>query len=71
MFIYKPEQPSEHTVFIQPGKNVRCSDWLDEDNNPRMFRVHFHNGRAEVPDNLGNYMVDTGQARISPIILPG
>lgn len=35
-----------------------------------MFTVVFHRGRAEVPSNLGEYMIEQGQAQRSPLILP-
>ena len=72
MLVYRPhdELRARHVIFVQPGRFYRESDWLDEGGNPRMFTVVFKKGRAEVPDNLGKYLIDQGQAQSSPIILP-
>lgn len=72
MIIYKPDQPSDHSVFIQPAATPQgreCSEWMDG-GEPRSFIVKFVGGRAKVPDNLGQFMIDAGLARISPILLP-
>lgn len=72
MHIYKPDQPTDHLVFVSPAATPQgreCADWMDGEE-PRTFRVAFRGGRADVPDNLGRYMIDTGQARLSPVILP-
>lgn len=72
MRIYRPfdREGARHTVFVQPGREFPVAEWLDEDGKPRLFPVQFLSGRAEVPDNLGQYMIDQGQAQRSPLILP-
>ncbi len=74
MILFRPQDAhvSRHRVFVQPaatpqGKGV--SEWMDGPK-ARLFPVDFLNGRAAVPDNLGRYMIDTGLARPSPILLP-
>jgi len=72
MKIYLPEKlnsPS-HTVYVQPGCEFPVSDWMDDEGKPRMFSVAFRFGCAEVPDNLGGYMLDKQLAKRSPILLP-
>jgi len=72
MLVYRPhdELRARHVIFVQPGSQHRISDWMDEKGKPRMFNVVFIRGRAEVPNNLGQYLIDSGQAQASPIILP-
>lgn len=72
MHVYRPQdaQVARHTVFVQPGREFPVTDWLNEDGNARMFTVVFRGGRAEVPDNLGQYMIDRELASASPLLLP-
>ena len=72
MRVFRPQDAavSRQTVFVQPGREFPNSDWLDEAGAPRMFAVEFRAGVAEVPDNLGQYMIDRELAQGSPLILP-
>ncbi len=71
MKIYQPDAPNgRRTTFVQPGAEFPNSDFLDAHGKPRMFSVEFVHGVAEVPDNLGAYMLDKELAFRSPIILP-
>lgn len=72
MRIYRPQDKEvpQQTVFVQPGNQFPVSEWLNEDGKPILFRVEFRAGCAEVPDNLGNYMIDHEIAQRSPLILP-
>ena len=74
MILFRPQDAhvSRHRVFVQPAATPQgrgVSEWMDG-LNPRLFTVEFLDGRAAVPDNLGRYMIDTGLARLSPILLP-
>lgn len=71
MLVYRPhdELRARHVIFVQPGQHHAVSEWM-EDGKPKMFTVVFHRGRAEVPSNLGEYMIEQGQAQRSPLILP-
>ena len=72
MRVYRPQDAAvpRHTLFVQPGRAHPITDWLDEDGKPRMFSVAFVAGSAEVPENLGQYLIDSGNAFASPLILP-
>lgn len=71
MKIYQPEaRLGRRTTFVQPGNMYPTSDFIDENGKARMFSVEFVHGVAEVPDNLGQYMLDHELASASPIILP-
>ncbi len=72
MRVYRPQDRDvpRHAVFVQPGRQFPVSEWMDEDGKPRMFRVVFHAGCAEVDDNLGEYMISQEVAQRSPLILP-
>ncbi|ADE12143.1 hypothetical protein [Sideroxydans lithotrophicus] len=71
MKIYLPHYDGKptHNVFVQPGREYPNSAWMDENGKPRMFAVEFRYGRAEVADNLGQYMLDKELAQSSPIIV--
>lgn len=59
------------TVFVSPGAHhPEVSDWM-EGGAPKMFQVQFRDGAAEVPKNLGEYMIRQSLARRTPLILPG
>ena len=72
MIVYKPDQLSRHTVFVTPAKTagVDSSEFRNADGSARLFIVSFDGGRAFVPDNLGQYMIDNGMARFAPILMP-
>lgn len=77
--IYNSGSYGRGIVFVTPGRDhPETSDWMKTNtdsegksfNEPIMFTVKFENGVAEVPDNLGRYMIDKGLARKSRLILP-
>lgn len=71
MKVYQPDsRTGRRTVFVQPGVHHPVSDFMDEHGKPKMFSVVFTLGEADVPDNLGQYMIDRELAKRSPIILP-
>lgn len=70
MNIYRPGSRGRHSVYVQPGNEHPNSDFVDADGKATLFDVAFKEGVAEVPDNLGNYMIDKGLAQRSPILLP-
>jgi hypothetical protein len=75
MFVYLPHKKATHTMHICPAADPRLkgempSDWVDDKNNPRAFEVEFRSGKAEVDDRIGNYLVETGLARKTKLILP-
>lgn len=70
MIIYHPVTRDRTTHAIcQPGNEYPVSDFLDESGKARTFVVEFKYGRAEVPDNLGRYLIDQGLAQESVILL--
>lgn len=72
MKVYLPhyEGKPSHNIFVQPGTHHKVSDWMDENGKPKMFVVTFKFGCAEVPDNLGQYMLDNELAQATRIIIP-
>lgn len=70
MKVYKHgSKEQNHTVFVTPA--IDCTDvveWKEDDGREKMFEVKFINGVAEVPKNLGKYLIDYGQAKGSKII---
>lgn len=69
MKVYQPGTTGKRTLFVQPGVHSPVSDWLEEHGKPRLFAVEFKEGEATVDDQLGQYMIDQGLAKSSPIIL--
>jgi hypothetical protein len=47
-----------------------CADWLDEKGEPKGLHVHFVNGVAEVPDELGKYLCATKMAKRTRLLMP-
>lgn len=72
MRVYRPQDAAvpRHTLFVQPGREFPVSEWMDEEQKPRIFQVEFRGGVAEVPDNLGLYLIDRELAQPSPLLLP-
>ena len=71
MKVYQPDAPNgRRTVFVTPGSFYPTTEWVDAAGKPVMFQAVFVHGVADVPDNLGQYMIDHGLAQRSPIILP-
>lgn len=68
---------AEHTVIVAPAghlpKEFPGEAWWDdtgEKRKPMQYNVVFAYGEAEVPDDLGKYMVATGLAKKSRLVLP-
>ena len=68
----------EHVVYVSPAGHLQSiekdsempSDWVSETNEPLSFPVVFRFGVAEVPSNLGQYMVKYGLASKTRLIIP-
>lgn len=62
----------KHTVFFCPARDgyAETPDFKDANNEAIEFPVTFINGKAlDVPDTLARYLIDTGVAQWSPIII--
>lgn len=70
MKIYLPGGKGKHTIYSQPGREFPTSDFLEADGRPKMFATVFVEGVADVPAELGRYLVDQGVASRSPLIVP-
>ncbi len=72
MIVYSntPEPRPKHEMYVTPSRNSDSVEFKDVTGRPVMFQVVFEHGRAEVPENLGRWMVDNGMAIRSRIILP-
>lgn len=65
--------PKDFETVNKEGKREPNSDWWDmtgDKPRPRQFEVLFVYGEAEVPDALGRYLVETGQAQRTRLIVP-
>ena len=75
MFVYLPHKKATHTMHICPAGDPRMkgempTEWVDDKNNALTFQVEFRKGKAEVDDKIGKYLIDTGLARKTKLILP-
>lgn len=76
MRVYYQGARRNHTLYVAPAADPRftggdiASDWLNESGEPITFEVCFQNGAATVPDSLGRYLVKTGQAKRTNLIIP-
>lgn len=68
---------AEHTIICAPAghrpKEFEGDSWWDltgDKKKPMEYPVKFIFGQAEVPDDLGKYLVATGQAMRSRLVLP-
>jgi hypothetical protein len=73
MKIYLKTGANNHLMFVTPGVDSDCSDWRNADGTNKQFTVRFKDGVADVPSNLGDYLIAKGAAQsapanISPII---
>ncbi len=63
-----------HSLFVCPAADIvgeECpADWLDAQGKPLTIEVEFKFGRAEVPSNLGAYLVKQGLAGKTRLIIP-
>lgn len=66
----RPDQPGRHWLMLTPGATHPASDFMHADGSAILFNVEFVNGCAEVPDNLGRWMLDHGYAQDTLFILP-
>lgn len=77
MKVYRPCEIGRRPAYVQPGHEHPVSHFMEQvgfdKGEPvyaaKMFRVEFVNGEADVDDQLGQYMIDKGIAKRSPILL--
>ena len=62
------------SIHVCPAADIvgeECpADWLDEQDKPLNIEVEFRYGRAEVPSNLGAYLIRAGLAAKTQLIIP-
>ena len=59
MKVYRHGEKEQNlALHVQPGIKVDDSDFKDMDGKPILITVQFRDGMADVPDNLGRYLVD-------------
>lgn len=77
MIVYHPMGRRSASLMATPAKDPRtanggrASEWFDDLGAPKMFVIDFKHGRAEVPDSVGRYLVETRQAKRTMLFLPG
>jgi hypothetical protein len=73
--VYHPND-GRHTLYVAPAADPRAvragvsGDWYGTDGRPKMFEVNFGPSGADVPDDLGRYLIATGQAKSTSLWLP-
>ena len=71
MKVHYQGSSNNHRMFVQPGvQHPEVSEWREGLNAPKLIEVLFVNGVADVPDNLGKYLVDNELAKKSRLLLP-
>ncbi len=72
MIVYRPHDESVrlHALFVSPGSLGHTSSDFMEGDRPKLFKVEFVYGKADVPSGLGRYLIDTGQAQTTRLLLP-
>jgi hypothetical protein len=71
----KAVRQKSYIVSICPARHLEGqgempSDWVNDKNEPIEFNIEFVYGAAEVPDNIGKYMVKHQLAKKTKLIIP-
>lgn len=70
----RAQQSPSHLVVICPAGHLEGQEmpreWVDDHNNPVSLHVEFKFGVAEVPSNVGEYMLKYGMASKTKLIIP-
>jgi len=74
---FNSEKCGSQTVHIKPAADFDllhgqppASDWLEDDGRtPAQFAITFTDGVAEVSDSIGRYLIATGHARPTRLIV--
>jgi hypothetical protein len=70
----KARAQKSFVLAICPARHLEGAEmpaeWVTETNEPREMQVEFTYGRAEVPDNIGRYLLAHGLASKTTLILP-
>jgi hypothetical protein len=69
MRVYLKTGPRDHLMMVTPGTDSDCSDFFHPDGTKIQFSVKFKLGVAEVPSNLGQYMLDKELVQATRIIV--
>jgi hypothetical protein len=73
MIVYKTsprESIGTHVVYVEPGREHDVSEWKNQEGKPIQIKVEFKHGKADVPNNLGEYLLANKLAERSRLILP-
>jgi hypothetical protein len=65
----KSGRPNDHLVFLTPGTDSDSSDFRNPDGSLKQYTIRFEKGCAEVPSNIGHFLIAKGVARTMPIVL--
>lgn len=61
--IFKAHKGASHILYVQPGLEFPDNtEWHDAHGNPLLIAVVFIDGEAEVPKQLGRWLIDRGDA---------
>jgi len=72
MIVYQLDSKNRQniTLFVQPvNEFTENTDWKEQTGGSKLFEVKFKNGKATVPDNLGQYLIDKKYAFKAPIFV--
>jgi hypothetical protein len=63
MKLYLKSGARDHIMFVTPGADSDASDFKNADGTNKQFTVRFKEGVADVPSNLGDYLIAKGAAQ--------
>jgi hypothetical protein len=69
MKVYLKAGQRDHTMFVTPGAESDSVEFKDAAGTNQQYTVKFVIGCAEVPSNLGRYMLDHGLAQRTPSMI--
>lgn len=72
MKVYYHGRSLKHRLYVQPAINNpdAPSEWKENDGKAKQMEVLFENGVADVPENLGKYLIDKQLASKTKIHIP-
>lgn len=65
----KSGRPNDHLVFLTPGTDSDSVEFRNPDGSLKQYTIRFEKGCADVPSNIGQFLIDKGVARKMPIVL--
>jgi hypothetical protein len=64
--VYYPAGAVDHLMFVTPAAHTDASCFREPNGTPIQFKIKFVAGKANVPENLADYLIDQEMVEIDP-----